>query len=197
MGLTKKQIEFLNLYRTYMACYKLVHGKEPEYVMDYINGWVYAIDTGGKKKPIGKSVSEFFQKYIDQGKIVFKERVWKFRLMTEELYEKTDKQDMINVIEKRIEKSIGKEAFQALKDNRALLHIWRRTCPHNVWVEDNKGETLWHSGERNSIGTHYFKEVSSSKTKIERSLNPHEIGTSDHSVYELDIERNTSFELFW
>lgn len=51
---------------------------------------------------------------------------------------------------KELRKVIGNGAVRSLRLQKSVLKIWRRTSPHNWWVENKKGEMLWHSspGER-------------------------------------------------
>ena len=42
---------------------------------------------------------------------------------------------------------IGPGALRSLQTS-GRLHIWRRSSPHNWWVESKRGEQLWHSADR-------------------------------------------------
>ena len=41
---------------------------------------------------------------------------------------------------------IGKRAFTYLKRG-GILRIWKRSTPHNWWIETKSGEQLWHSDD--------------------------------------------------
>ena len=62
---------------------------------------------------------------------------------------------------------IGKDAYLALV--RGLpLNVWRRSSPHNWFINDEDGKTLWHSDEitRMIPDRSLFKKPKHSKTKI-------------------------------
>ncbi|MCC6405452.1 MAG: hypothetical protein IT405_03665 [Candidatus Yanofskybacteria bacterium] len=87
----------------------------------------------------------------------------------------------------------GSGVVRSLQRGTALLHVWRRTTPHNMWIENNRKKDLWHSDEhsrRPHIPT-YFKLVEHSKTRI--AIGPGDPVTSDagmpeESTYQLKKE---------
>lgn len=42
---------------------------------------------------------------------------------------------------------IGSRVLRSLQLGKSTLIIWRRSSPHNWFVENKKGKILWHSGE--------------------------------------------------
>jgi hypothetical protein len=45
---------------------------------------------------------------------------------------------------------VGEEAYRALRRG-ALLTIWRRSSPHNWYIETRRGGMLWHSAPRSPL----------------------------------------------
>lgn len=46
-----------------------------------------------------------------------------------------------------LRKLIGTGALRSLQMQKATLKIWRRSSPHNWFVENKQGKMLWHSSE--------------------------------------------------
>lgn len=46
---------------------------------------------------------------------------------------------------KDLRKIVGVGAVKSLRLGKSLLKIWRRSSPHNWWIENTKGNILWHS----------------------------------------------------
>jgi len=44
----------------------------------------------------------------------------------------------------KLKKHIGLRGYAALRRG-SVLHVWRRSSPHNWWIENKKGDMLWHS----------------------------------------------------
>lgn len=87
----------------------------------------------------------------------------------------------------------GEKNVKKLKNGTAILKIWRRTTPHNYWLEDKKGKMLWHSNDENhhkafSIRIKYFIKLEDSGNVITRSLFGGENGLSEESTYTLKDE---------
>lgn len=67
----------------------------------------------------------------------------------------------------KLKKHIGLRAYAALRRG-AKLHVWRRSSPHNWWIENKKGEMLWHSdGWGDHPNLNIFLIESHSNEKIE------------------------------
>ena len=49
---------------------------------------------------------------------------------------------------RELRKILGTGTVRSLQAGTAVFKVWRRTTPHNWWVENQKGEYVWHSGER-------------------------------------------------
>lgn len=60
---------------------------------------------------------------------------------------------------------VGPRAFKYLRRG-GVLNRWRRSSPHNWWIETKKGEQLWHSEDRRRPSTHIFKVKHNSKNLI-------------------------------
>ncbi len=62
----------------------------------------------------------------------------------------------------KLKNRVGLKAFAALRRG-AILHCWRCSSPHNWWVENRKGDMLWHSdgwGDRPDISMFLVKQHS-------------------------------------
>lgn len=87
----------------------------------------------------------------------------------------------------------GEKNVKKLKNNTAVLKIWRNTTPHNYWLEDKTGQMLWHSNDKNhytafSMRLKYFIKLKDSNNIITRSLFGGENGLSEESTYTLKNE---------
>lgn len=81
---------------------------------------------------------------------------------------------------------VGGRAVRALR-GRALLHIWRRTTPHNWWIQGPRGGMYWHSGEpRRLPPLNLFELVHQSPEVIPPYLfGAGDVGMSELSTYRL------------
>lgn len=59
------------------------------------------------------------------------------------------KPDSISLDLKDLRKLIGAGALRSLQMRKSTLKIWRRSSPHNWFVENKHGNMLWHSSEIN------------------------------------------------
>jgi len=90
----------------------------------------------------------------------------------------------------KLRKMLGQHAVRSLQKGTAIFKIWRRSQPHNWWVESNNGSFLWHSTENNprpSIST-YFDLVKNSSERIvtgHREIIGFDEGAHELSVYKL------------
>lgn len=91
--------------------------------------------------------------------------------------------------ENNLEQIVGKEAFSALRSGKAVLIIWRRSSPHNWYIEEiHSKKTLWHSGEeypRMLPNLSLFELVFYSHKKIPNYPFGTDCGKSEQSVYKL------------
>lgn len=169
---SKNKQRFYEAYRMMNRAYKTYYEVKYPYHVEYDeHGWIVS-------------------KVVGTGEQVFKVRVTKFEEMAREVDMKVCKTLRVELIEKQIKNIIGEKAFNALKEGKALFHIWRRTTPHNQWVEDADGNMLWHSSEGNSISLTHFEKIDDIGDVIKISLNPHEIGTPDHTIYKMEYDLN-------
>lgn len=51
---------------------------------------------------------------------------------------------------RQLRKIIGAGATRSLQLRCSMLKIWRRSSPYNWWVENKRGESLWHSSDDRS-----------------------------------------------
>lgn len=67
-----------------------------------------------------------------------------------------------------LRKILGNGAVRSLRMRKSVLKVWRRTTPHNWWVENRRGKMLWHSHEREPRPNLYalFELQENSKTRI-------------------------------
>lgn len=63
---------------------------------------------------------------------------------------------------------VGPETLESLRKRNTVLQIWRRSTPHNWFVENSKHKILWHSCEedRQRPNLRLFERVEDSETKI-------------------------------
>ncbi len=88
----------------------------------------------------------------------------------------------------QLKERVGLDAYRALRRG-AILHVWRRSSPHNWWVENKKGDMLWHStGWGDRPNPNMFMLKSNSKNKIEYSIVHSAGGFSESSEYVLKPE---------
>lgn len=88
----------------------------------------------------------------------------------------------------QLKRHVGLNAYRALRRG-AILHVWRRSSPHNWWIENKRGEMLWHSdGWGDRPDTSIFMLRSDSKNKIEHSIVHSCGGLSESSEYVLKPE---------
>ena len=83
---------------------------------------------------------------------------------------------------------IGEDALEALQGGRAVLRIWRRTNPHNWYVEDSQGDMPWHSAEgadRHLPDLRCFELVEESPDTISASFPGRDAGRPERSTYRL------------
>lgn len=92
---------------------------------------------------------------------------------------------------KTLSEVIGPRAMRALKEDRAVLKIWRQSTPHNWWIESKKGLQLWHSGttDGSDLPTYLpnlklFYEVEESDEKVIEYWGS-DSGSSSLSIYKL------------
>lgn len=105
--------------------------------------------------------------YLGHGVIYRKNTGWQFDSSD---FLPIVKNDYVQKQEKELVDKIGKVAFNALKQGRATLNVWRRSQPFNWFVKTNTGKTLWHSDTSKSIDRppmDLFEKVSDSKEIIQ------------------------------
>lgn len=79
---------------------------------------------------------------------------------------------------------VGEEALRSLRSARhTVLRIWRRSTPHNWWVENRRGTMLWHSCEEDRLrpDLRLFDLVEHSEQPI---IYPGRMRCSDHGSPE-------------
>ena len=86
---------------------------------------------------------------------------------------------------------VGEGALRSLRRSQhTVLHIWRRTTPHNWWVENLRGDMLWHSGEgRWRPDIRMFDLVEHSAETVTYPVYPGLFGASDHGSPEMSTYR--------
>lgn len=104
--------------------------------------------------------------YLGHGVIYRQSTGWQFN---ENNFLPIIKNDYIEKQEKELITKIGKVAFNALKQGRATLNLWRRSQPFNWFIKTHTGKTLWHSDtskviDRPPMGL--FEKISDSKEII-------------------------------
>lgn len=98
---------------------------------------------------------------------------------------------------RRLRKVIGVGPTRSLRLGCSVLKIWRRSSPHNWWVENKRGNMLWHSGEgcpRPNLGL--FELVKHSDRLIGDGLpasagfiiSRWELASPELSTYKLKVE---------
>lgn len=166
----KKYERFLGAFHKYTRAYHVVFNKKLPFGYNYVDGWVRVYAT------------------VNEDEIeVDKMRIAEFEEMADKLDARVPTKERKAIIEARLIKAIGDEAYNALKEGRATFQVWRRTSPWNQWVEDENGDMLWHSSDGNRIGMTHFSNIKDSKEVIRMSLIPGEIGKPDHSHYKLKL----------
>lgn len=89
---------------------------------------------------------------------------------------------------KRLRTLIGWGAYMSLLRG-GTLHCWRRSTPHNWWVESTRGRTLWHNerGERPDLSL--FEVFKHSEHKVgcyyPGLISRYEAASPEHSIYML------------
>lgn len=89
---------------------------------------------------------------------------------------------------KELRSILGAKAVKLLQTGKAVFQIWRRSSPHNWWVEGLRGAMYWHSqDEEPSPHLHtFFKLVNESE---ERIWTPYLVGADEgapeQSTYRL------------
>jgi hypothetical protein len=94
---------------------------------------------------------------------------------------------------KKLQEGIGVQAVRSLRRG-GILHIWRRSSPHNWWVAPKRDENhfYWHSGEygfRPSLSM--FELIGHSAEKVSYGLyipggfRGSDDGSPEHSRYRL------------
>ena len=88
----------------------------------------------------------------------------------------------------RLKAHIGEKALARLRRG-GVLNVWRRSSPHNWWIEDGRGEMLWHSGgwgDRPPLS--FFEERGRSSCLIDHSPVHREGGMAESAEYVLRRE---------
>lgn len=88
----------------------------------------------------------------------------------------------------QLKEHMGLDAYRALRRG-AVLRVWRRSSPHNWYVENKRGKMLWHStgwGDRPNLSMFLLR--SNSNKKIEYSIVHSAGGFSESSEYVLKPE---------
>ncbi len=67
---------------------------------------------------------------------------------------------------KQLRKLIGTQVVRSLQRGMSVVKEWRRTTPHNWWVENRKGDVLWHSNDRERPDILMLEIVAHSENKI-------------------------------
>lgn len=99
---------------------------------------------------------------------------------------------------KDLRKKIGRYAVQRLREGKAVMHIWRRSSPHNRWiqnVDEHRGhQNLWHSdGWGDFPGSmRMYDLIDNSGSVIAQHWIHGDGGMPDHSVFALKKEYRTS-----
>lgn len=99
---------------------------------------------------------------------------------------------------KDLRKQIGRYAFDRLRAGKAVIHVWRRSSPHNKWIQnadENRGDSmLWHSeGWGDFPGVLRMYDLVDESGNIITSHWLHsDGGKPDHSIYALKKEYRTS-----
>ncbi|MEW6617376.1 MAG: hypothetical protein AB1333_03070 [Patescibacteria group bacterium] len=52
---------------------------------------------------------------------------------------------------KQLRQVVGVQVVRSLQTRKSFLFEWRRSTPHNWWVENRRGKMLWHSSDDRSI----------------------------------------------
>lgn len=91
----------------------------------------------------------------------------------------------------RLKKIVGARVLRSLQEHKSLLHIWRRTTPHNWFVRNKRGDTTWHSsdgGSRPSLSM--FEKVADSDKIIvgPPMLIGSDAGRPEETIYRLRPE---------
>lgn len=89
-----------------------------------------------------------------------------------------------------LRKILGTGAVRSLQMRKSVFKVWRRTTPHNWWVENKKGETLWHScdGYLRPDLHMFFELVKDTETRIwtgRPDIIGSDEGASELSIYKL------------
>ncbi len=88
----------------------------------------------------------------------------------------------------RLKECLGEKALRALRDQKAQLHIWRRSSPHNWFVlRISRYETLWHSHD-GSLGPRVLPSLEAFelvKHSSQRIMFGSETGSCEESIYRL------------
>lgn len=88
----------------------------------------------------------------------------------------------------KLKKHVGLRAYAALRRG-AVLHCWCCSSPHNYWVENRKGDYVWHSdgwGDRPNLSM--FIEVKQSIRRIASSWVHSDGGKPESSDFKLKPE---------
>lgn len=170
MTLTKSLKRFLNAGQQYDRAIAAILPEIPQYVIKYSDGWVRFTFEEDGKEPIE----------------VHKMRLFDFEEKAKHLDSCVPENLKLERIHEKLISTIGESAFDALTEGRAYVYVWRRTSPWNIWVEDNKGDTLWHSSDHERISLKHFSKLEDSQAAIAMSLSLGEIGLPEQSIYKLD-----------
>ena len=92
-----------------------------------------------------------------------------------------------------LRRTIGKEALTALQRHEATLRIWRRSSPHNWWVQPNDESAmhLWHSWKSQpnpDLSMFDLLEDSDARIRGDISIIGADNGAPEESVYVLKDE---------
>ncbi len=110
---------------------------------------------------------------------------WKYSSCKDNISEPTDEQKL--KVLKNLENEIGGEAFNDLIEEKSVLFQWRRTTPHNYWVNDleDKKDWTYHSEGYHRPSTEAFEILKDSGIKIKMSLFGSENGSSEQTIWKL------------
>ncbi len=92
---------------------------------------------------------------------------------------------------KQLRRVVGVQVVRSLQKHKSVLKEWRRSTPHNWWVENRKGNMLWHSSEdrskRQTPDTIMFEIVKHSKNLIITGswLAGRDEGKPEETIYRL------------
>ena len=106
---------------------------------------------------------------LGHGVIYRKNTGWQFNSSEFLPIIKNIKNEYIDTQEEELIAKIGKVAFNALKQGRATLNLWRGSEPYNWYIKTKTGKMLWHSDTSKVFDMppiNLFEKVSDSKETI-------------------------------